>query len=33
VRAFALSGLAVAFGSVWVGQNVEGRLYRIAAGR
>jgi hypothetical protein len=33
VRAFALSGIAVAFGSVWVGQNVEGRLYRIAAGR
>jgi hypothetical protein len=31
VRAFALSGVAVAFGSVWVGQNVEGRLYRIAA--
>ena len=33
VRSFALSGVAVAFGSVWVGQDVEGRLYRIAKDR
>jgi hypothetical protein len=32
VRAFALGGVTVAYGSVWVGQNIEGRLYRIAAG-
>jgi sugar lactone lactonase YvrE len=29
-RSFALGGLALADGSLWVGQNVEHRLYRIA---
>ncbi len=29
-RLTALGGLAIAFGSVWVGHNGERRLYRIA---
>jgi hypothetical protein len=31
--AFALGPVAVAYGSVWVAQNVEGRIYRLALDR